>query len=346
MEKPTSEKLYDEHKKASEGLGIARKTYRNNLKEANEVGDVNKHPELYDEASKDYQEYAKTKIKELMDSNDLAQAKIILSQLEMHTNPPKEIRDFPEGECLEYLGKDNFFGSKDIEKAFGFKISENEIPLCPYTNIELQQIKERDEMLILRVETDGNGKPLTMERIHELAKNGISDKLLYDIDWYKNEPFFKEEKIQARWVRVTKECINNSLNKDYIEQTRILRDSLKKVNALTDEEIEACSDKNLDKIREFMNENYDKNWKKAAEQLAELAVNKNHRRTVTEAFYDFILRFKNTAERSLFYTYDWTNTRASDGGLVGFGGTDSKGASVAGIEPGRSGSDLGVVASR
>ncbi len=260
------------------------------------------------------------------------------------TNP--EVHDVELDSVREKIGKENFFGPEEIEAAFGFSLSKSEIPLCPYTFIELQEAKERNEMLILRVETDDDGKDLSMEHINELAKGRVSGKLLYDIDWYKDESFFKKEKPRVGWALVSKECIDSSLDKDYIEQTRALRDSLEKIGALSDEELEECSDEKLDEIKKFMNKDYDKNWKKAAEQLAELAINKNHRRTPVEALYDFILRFKSTEERSLENTYDWTNTRTSDGSLVFVGNADSKGAYVYGGGPRSSLVYLGVVSVR
>lgn len=246
----------------------------------------------------------------------------------------------------ELIGEENVFGAEAVKKAFGFDVSSAEVPPVPYNEAELQEARERNEMLILRVETDADGKLLSMDHINELAKGRVSGKLLYDIDWYKDESFFKKEKPRVGWALVSKECIDNSRDKDYIEQTRVLRDSLEKIGALSDEELEECSDEKLDEIKKFMNKDYDENWKKAAEQLAELAINKNHRRTPVEALYDFVLRFKSTEERSLESTYDWTNTRTSDGRLVNAGHADSSGAHVYRYEPRYSDDFLGVVSVR
>ena len=70
------------------------------------------------------------------------------------------------------------------------------------------------------------------------------------------------------------------------------------------------------------------------------------RRTPTEAAWDTLLYYVNNEEQLLSGTYDWTNTRSSDGDLVDVGGFDSGGVSVDRWFPDGSHGILGVCLSR
>ncbi len=91
---------------------------------------------------------------------------------------------------------------------------------------------------------------------------------------------------------------------------------------------------------------YSANWEKVSQELSSLLLNQNHRRSVREALYDWILMFKDKGERLLENDYEWANTRASDGDLVSFGHAGTGGAYVDGDGPAGSFGSLGVVSVR
>ncbi len=220
-----------------------------------------------------------------------------------------------------------------------------DIPPIPYSESQLAMARRHGEMLVLRVGKDRAGKPLTMKRIHEIGqpRMGFDEgKMLYDTAWYKDEAFYKDAALQTEWALVGKNFVPDSTGKDYIEQTRVLRDHLKKIGGLTDDEFKECSDDILDRIRKLV----DSDRTAASGQLAELMVNKNHRRSPAEALYEWTLRLRNKKERTLESTYDWTSGRASDGDLVLFGNAGTMGAYVDGDLPGYSNDSLGVVSVR
>ncbi|MCL4437658.1 hypothetical protein M1513_01300, partial [Patescibacteria group bacterium] len=141
---------------------------------------------------------------------------------------------------------------------------------------------------------------------------------------------------------VSKETLAGSTDKDYVEQTRILRDHLDKNGLLTDKERDECSDKILDKLKITMS----KDWESAAKTLSELEINKNHRRTPSEALYDSSIVLLSRGKKLLENNYDWTSVRSSGGWLVFVGPFGSDGLSVYYAKPGRSSSYLGVCPSR
>lgn len=254
----------------------------------------------------------------------------------------KELLDSPEE---REQGKTNVFGREEIKKAFGFEIPESEIPPIPYTKERLEQARRNGEMLVLRVAKDISGKPMTMQRIQELAEplmlTAGEGKLLFKVDWYANESFYTSESLRTEWKLVGKDFVPDTKDKDYIDQTKVLRDFLKSIGELSPQEEAECTDKKLKEIRKVMDGG---DWQKASQMLADLLVNKNHRRTMAEAEYDFVMRFMNNSDRhQLERNYDWTNTRSSDGYLADFGSADARGANVSGSRPGDSDDDLGTV---
>lgn len=259
----------------------------------------------------------------------------------------KSLNSIEIQEAREILGED-MLGPEAVREAFGVHIEEDEIPELLYSREDLEKAKELGEMLVLRVHSV-TALPLTIQRIEELIQPKMTEEegqLLFDQDWYDNEEFYKEATTKNEWKLVSKDLVPFSVDQDYIEQTKVLRDHLAAIGALSDEELENCSDEKLDEIKEFMDSDYDKNWPEASKRLQELLVNQNHRRTAVEALYDWVLKFKNSGERLLESEYDWTNTRSSDGSLVDFGYAGTGGANVGRGRPRYSSALLGVVSVR
>lgn len=264
----------------------------------------------------------------------------------------RERREAARGETTyerakEIMGND-FLGIEAIRKAFGaptFTASEF-MDRVPYSEEELEKAKELGEMLVLRARV---GREFTMKRMQEIVQptmSGGDGKLLYDQDWYHKEDFWKNDIGKDGWALVSKELLDESTDKDYIEQTRMLRNYLNDLGSLTADELRGSNDEKLQELKDLLETDYSANWEKVSQELSDMLLNKNHRRSAREALYDWILTFKDKGERLLERNYEWTNTRASGGGLVDFGGAGSSGASVYRGGPGGSGGDLGVVSVR
>ena len=266
----------------------------------------------------------------------------------------------PSGEtsleqAREILGQEYFFGPEAVETALGF--APEDIPEIPYSPEDLEKAKELKEMLVLRVSHDAEGQPMTMERINEIMASRLSEdegKLLVsqkaagssdlkDDCWYKNEPFFKTASLKTEWKLVSTNFVPGPTSKNYIEQTRALRDHLSGLDALTHEELVECSDAVLSELATLM----ESDWKQAAQKLSVLQINQNHRRTPAEILYDWTLRFKGTKDRGILDSnWDWSNVQSSGGRLVYVGDADAGGASVRGNRPRYAGGTLGVCSSR
>ncbi len=102
----------------------------------------------------------------------------------------------------EILGSD-CLGPEAVENAFGIKVNAAEVPNIPFTIPELEEAKSLGQFMVLRVNRDLGGGPLTMQRMADILKGKFEpegEKVLYDTDWYKAEKFFTEETPPMEWA--------------------------------------------------------------------------------------------------------------------------------------------------
>jgi hypothetical protein len=256
-------------------------------------------------------------------------------------------------QAQEIMG-DSFYGVEEIKNTFKFEFPQEKVPAIPYSPEVLEKAKENGEMLVLRVESDGEDSPMTMERMNELMQTILEEdseeeqeKLLYDTDWYQEEDFFKNASLKTEWRIVGKNFVPDSTSKNYIEQTKVLRDYLLGLDSVSKEEQEECTDELLNGLQKMIDEDYDKNWQEVAKKLSELLINKNHRRIPAEILYDWVLQFRNRKERGILEAnYDWSNALSSSGELVYLGSADRYGVYVHSVYPAYRRGHLGVVSLR
>ena len=254
-------------------------------------------------------------------------------------------------EQAEVIMGESFYGSEEITSTLGFEFPKDRIPPIPYSPEFLEKAKELGELLMLRVEDNGSGVPMTMSHIKTIMESRMDKdeegKLFYDQNWYKEEPFFKESSLKTEWRLVSKEFVPDTTSKNYIQQTRLLRDYLLGLESLSEEEKEECTDDLLNELQDMLDKDPDGNWKEVAKKLSDLSINKNHSRIPVEVIYDWVLQFKKTKGRGILErNYDWTGTLSSGGRLVSLGRADVHGVSVGDDGPGHRGGTLGVVSLR
>ncbi len=246
-------------------------------------------------------------------------------------------------EARELLG-DRVFGPEEVEKTFGFK-PEN-IPPILYSRQDFEKAKELGEMLILRMDKDKDGNPLTMQRIQVLLEPSLvaegKGKVGYS-DWSQStESFETLDTPKLEWKLVSMDLLSGSTNKDYIEQTALLRDYFAKNKLATPEELAECTDQRLKEIRNLMKTD----WAAAAEALSNLLINKDHRTAPVEDIYDLVVPLKSRNTRRLENVYNWTSRRGSDGDLVCVGRFAAQGALRGWWGPDDRDGDLGVCSVR
>ena len=234
----------------------------------------------------------------------------------------------------------NFFGIPETTKAFGMLV----VPPCDLllpTEREVDRAKERGERLILC-------GPISMVHMYEALANKLGDgKLLYNLDWYgdgKEEFFAKVFWPDWHYRFTTEGVIERTLGENYLTQTRSL------VTYLTERVYEGQPLPKLyaDAVEEFNRREealanlLDEDWKKAAEELAGLQVNRLFRETPDLVLWDVFLSKKVNGIYVLPDTRTWTNQRSSRGYLVAVGYAAVDGVDVDAHDPRHTSDYLGV----
>ncbi|KKW33484.1 MAG: hypothetical protein UY76_C0001G0003 [Candidatus Uhrbacteria bacterium GW2011_GWA2_52_8d] len=279
--------------------------------------------------------------------------RLVLSRKTPETAPTPETANLQE--ARDILGVDNVYGPEAVKATWDRDLTSAEIPPVPYSREQLEGAKAMNMMLVLRLDKDIDGQPLTSKRIHEVIEPKLQatkkGKLLHNINWYAGEPFYVGATPNLEWKLVTRDVIDGSKNMDYTDQTRLLRDTLAAQPGLTQQEKDAiaeASDDMLARLKTEAESSDDTIWKRAAMKLAELQINANHRRRFVDVFFDHVTLLQSQGRRLFDGTrvYDWTSDSASVGSLVSAGDPDSDGMSVGEWGPGDSGGSLGVSLSR
>jgi len=271
----------------------------------------------------------------------------------------------------EILGKD-FLGAEAVQTTFGFKVDPSEIPLILFSPKELRDALAHDEQLILRVSHDGEGNPMTMERMLQIMDGRMPEgkKLLFaqkrsgsdemqDDCWFNDEVFFRQNSLKMEWVLVGKELVPETIEKNYVEQTieiykylqdrKLLTDAEKTEYAGLEETLKRlCFEMGMDwqtkEIKEEEQVKYDENWAEVAKKLADLPINQKYRRNAVEILFDWLMNFNTGNSRGkLEDFFDWSNTVYSDGDLASLGNFDSNGGNVGGWDPAGRHADWGSV---
>lgn len=101
------EEFYAQHREDAEQLNKSKSTYEKNLQEAQEVGDITKHPELLDEASGEYKEVVKQKIRVALHEENYDLAEELFRKLRVHIENPEKIalRELKEKLSPEYISE-------------------------------------------------------------------------------------------------------------------------------------------------------------------------------------------------------------------------------------------------
>ena len=248
---------------------------------------------------------------------------------------------------MEKNEKGRFFGQDEIEKTFGQKI-EN-IPPIPFTEHELELARDNGQYLILRSDKLSDGTSLTMENVNSMLAGklniGPDYKILYKVDWYANEDFYKKETPKLSWSLATKESIPNTKSKNYLDQTELLLSYAKSVAEdntpfkLALDEAEAEWNQIKPQIAALITDT--NKWKETADLLAPLKITKLFRHTPVEVIYDILVRLQNNPDDTMAKSeYIWTSGRSSVGNFVHVGFAVAGGAGVHGDQPGLTFSSL------
>lgn len=240
---------------------------------------------------------------------------------------PESAREVSLDQAREAIGKESFLGPQEVEKALDIKIDQETIPEIPFSPEELQRAKELNQFLILRVDR------FTTKELHECYKTLHAvegEPLLYDPDWYKDEPFYTKEKPKLSWALVSREVVPNTTSKNYLEQTQELINYLK-TEVYKGQPLPADFDTwvaEFDSQKDQIASVISSDWQTASQKLSNLQITQQYRQSFADAVYDLAIYHRTFNDRLLPNIYGWTNSRSSVGKLVLVGLFESDGVYV------------------
>ncbi|MEK7529096.1 MAG: hypothetical protein AAB592_04985 [Patescibacteria group bacterium] len=253
-------------------------------------------------------------------------------------------------QAREIMGTD-FLGPDEVGRTFGRKLEANEVPPIPFSAKELREARILGQFLELRIDSDTEKNPLTMQRQQEVLDGRWSregkGRLLYNTDWYIGENFFTKDAPQLQWVLVGKDVVPGTLNQNIVTQMDALaayvRDQVFKGRELPLEYADAIAD--FERQKAELERLYNSNRTECLGQIEGLALTKLCRRTPDDAVFDTAAYFDSTGTYLLPRIYDITRRRSSSGPMVYVGYADSSGVFVDGND-GLPDPGLGVVFAR
>ncbi|MBU4367367.1 hypothetical protein KKC49_00675 [Patescibacteria group bacterium] len=278
-----------------------------------------------------------------IETGNLEKVREMKAELEEKRDALQEKLFVSPEKAKEIMGNEDFLGQEAVEIAFGIKLNKQEIPRIPFKKEELERAKELGQFLVLRTDKASDGQSLTMEKMNEFLQTEFQQrnkgKILYDIDWHKDEDFFKKDTPKLEWALTSKEVIPNSTSKNHLEQTGIIADYLKN-QVFKDKQLPKQYEEAIQEFNQYHQDNFQNktkgeiktiiksNRKEYAQQLSELKINRLTRQSVSEALYDILIYFQNNNQRLLENKFTWTKRSSSDGALVHIGYFNSEGADV------------------
>lgn len=114
--------------------------------------------------------------------------------------------------AADIMGR-NYHGPDQVAKHFGVQYRDAELGLLAEVPFSAEVLRAGRETRILVA-----GYPLTILEVRKRMK-----KNFWDQDWYHNENFARQTKVQLQWHLLRKDEVPNSRSKTYEEQTALLR---------------------------------------------------------------------------------------------------------------------------
>lgn len=251
---------------------------------------------------------------------------------------------------LDKCGEGHFYGPVELERTFhGMKIDLKDIPALPPES-EIERHAALGHILRLRISKAPDGSKLTMRKMHQLLQDEFTnhgDGKLYSSDDKRilESKFFTDEVPESAWAFTCNSSVPGTLGRNHLEQTKSLAEYAKTTlfegEQLPQEYCEALQELAAQE-NEIAQRLMDNDWKAAADQLANLKINKLMRASPVEIMSDYLVTFRNTGKRMHENGYEWTATQSSDGSLIFVSGLFSNGVRIDHWKPGDLDHFLGV----
>lgn len=190
---------------------------------------------------------------------------------------------------------DRFYGPAHIYDAFGYNISNQDLPSFPDKTL-MEKAKALGAVLALRV------YGLLMPKEEESKRLAI-----FQIGFTPRE----ESNRQHEWKMFLPQILPQTINRDYFEQTRAIRDYLNRAGLLANDVLSECVDEKLDKIEDLSQIHPNK----AINLLTSLKINQKHRHSPEDIIYfNKLIHFREDDFEAT--NADLSTYKGRDGGFI------------------------------
>ena len=233
------------------------------------------------------------------------------------------------------------FGPEEVRVVINEYPTQDRCPSVPVSETMLKHLKTLGGSLLL-------DNPNSMSILYNKLGNKLGDgKLLYDIGWYRENPFFLT-KAPDHWDwRITMKDIvpgTTGNGENYLVQTQLLAEYVK-AQVFAGKPLPQKFKLAIEELKDHeraLAELMGEDWQKAVEQLAGLILNQTCRETAGQVLWSIALYKVVNEEYLLPNVWTWTKSRSSDGYLVSVGNAGRDGVRVVWFDPRYSRSNLGV----
>lgn len=254
----------------------------------------------------------------------------------------------------EILGPENVFGPAEVKVTWGVELAE--VPPIPFSKQELENAKELNQMLILRINQTTTGAPLSLEAMNNIIQPQweARDKgaLLFNADSLKRwlgDDYFTTAAPRAGWALVSKELTAGTINQNYLEQTETLIKTLKEQSFKGLVDLPPAYQEAVDEFaakKASIDALFTSDSKQAAQILSTLKITQLTRQTAPELIYDLAMHHDRHPDHLLPARFTWTASLIPVGLLVNLGRFDAGGVNGSGRNPDNRYDNLGASLSR
>lgn len=108
----------------------------------------------------------------------------------------------------------NFIGPDEIKKvSFRTNISDAfNVPDIPFSEEFLKTVDDDDFILILGIDSDKSGNPLTINSMRDFygVDPSLKEPCFYNQDWYLNEDFANKVTLENKWYLIRKNVLDDT----------------------------------------------------------------------------------------------------------------------------------------
>ncbi|MDO8507941.1 MAG: hypothetical protein Q7S53_05265 [bacterium] len=296
----------------------------------NETSEINLD-ESYDELS-DELSVLKESFVLALDEGDMQKAAGLKEEIEPYLSLMQEELGMPlekEREEAQEVMKGDYLGPEAIEKALGVRIERKNIPKIPFSKEDLEIAKKCGQFLILRVDKEADGEPLTMPQISWRYKERKGRSALHIHEAFHDSNFVNKETPSVGWALVTVVGREEPIDISFQEETELLIDHLQS-NIFKGRKLPEVYEEAIQEYEEMKSEIERANVPHSNYLLSRLKINNLLRPKPVDILYDAVVSSIVRGKR-IYGEWGFRTGEASQGEIMAMGFFENPEMKIGGV---------------